>query len=409
MGKKEFSLGRGAASGVDVLKNTADSVISESAFNFQFIAPDKIIPNKMNSRFIQEDIEELARSIEDIGLQHNLVVLDQGDGAYRLISGERRYRAILHILEKNPEYKDFRAGIPCKVTRKMDSIKEEISLIRSNTDVRELKGEERRQAILRLLELYNIRKENGEISSANAELAKDLDISIRQIQKYAATTHLIPELEELLSQNKITLKDAGSYANLDEDSQKQIYGLYIHQGGPSDDELAEIKALKEEKENIKATFVEKIQMLTKERDELKQQIEDAKNIVDEKMDALESAPLTDIEQIIRDKTKAEEKIRTLSSKYKNLQEKHDELKRAMDRPVVIEPEKARQIRAQIKINAVLGSMDTEVDELDENTAELAESEELFNKMEIIMKRIERLYVICQRSRNKARQDMETEG
>jgi ParB family chromosome partitioning protein len=42
---------------------------------------------------IERDIEELADSIREIGLQHPVIVCKKKDGRYELISGQRRYYA----------------------------------------------------------------------------------------------------------------------------------------------------------------------------------------------------------------------------------------------------------------------------------------------------------------------------
>ena len=56
---------------------------------------DSIVPNPAQPRktFDEESIEELARSIEQVGLIQPIVVRKSGS-VYELISGERRLRAI---------------------------------------------------------------------------------------------------------------------------------------------------------------------------------------------------------------------------------------------------------------------------------------------------------------------------
>jgi len=54
------------------------------------IVPDKNQPRK---HFDQEALEELARSIQTHGLIQPIIVTPAGDDQYRIIAGERRYRA----------------------------------------------------------------------------------------------------------------------------------------------------------------------------------------------------------------------------------------------------------------------------------------------------------------------------
>ncbi|HKO46532.1 MAG TPA: ParB/RepB/Spo0J family partition protein [Polyangiaceae bacterium] len=56
---------------------------------------DRILPNPKQVRKTFQRIEELARSIAQYGLIHNLVVVPRTEpGYYELVAGERRYRAL---------------------------------------------------------------------------------------------------------------------------------------------------------------------------------------------------------------------------------------------------------------------------------------------------------------------------
>jgi ParB family chromosome partitioning protein len=59
------------------------------------VALDSIVvnPNQPRRHFSQEELTELAQSIESVGLIHPPVVRRRGDGTYELVSGERRFRA----------------------------------------------------------------------------------------------------------------------------------------------------------------------------------------------------------------------------------------------------------------------------------------------------------------------------
>ena len=72
MAGKNFLLGGSA--GATQLREKTENIIYNSEFNFKLIKIEKIIPNTLNKDFKQVDIDVLSRSIEDIGLQHNLVV-----------------------------------------------------------------------------------------------------------------------------------------------------------------------------------------------------------------------------------------------------------------------------------------------------------------------------------------------
>ena len=79
-------------------QGTPDSSILE-------IATDDIKPNPNQPRthFNEQDIKQLARSIEEHGILQPLLVSDKENGSYQLIAGERRWRAAkIANLEKVP-------------------------------------------------------------------------------------------------------------------------------------------------------------------------------------------------------------------------------------------------------------------------------------------------------------------
>lgn len=71
---------------------------------------DHIVPNPKQVRKTFRRIEELARSIAQYGLLHNLVVIPQGEpGYYQIVAGERRYRA-LTLLAKEGRLRSTEVG-----------------------------------------------------------------------------------------------------------------------------------------------------------------------------------------------------------------------------------------------------------------------------------------------------------
>ena len=163
MAKKSFSAG---VTKTGVLDNAGGAKIKEiqakAQYNFQYIAKEKIQSNPKNEKYTQDGIESLMESILINGLRHNLSVLyDADQDKYRLISGERRYRAICMMNDK--DYNTlFPMGIPCKIEKaNIDDIDEEIMLISANHDVRETSMEVKRWEVSRLKELYEAKKRLG--------------------------------------------------------------------------------------------------------------------------------------------------------------------------------------------------------------------------------------------------------
>lgn len=84
----------------------------------QFIQRDKIYPNPLNVPYMEgiteQEFDALKASILDLGLMHNLVVIDDGKGKFRLISGEKRWTAI-HRMTEEEYQKSLARGVEAKV------------------------------------------------------------------------------------------------------------------------------------------------------------------------------------------------------------------------------------------------------------------------------------------------------
>lgn len=89
MGSKKGGLGRGLDS---LFEDSADSTDSGqiSTLPLREIEPD---PDQPRKTFPQENLDELARSIAEHGLLQPIAVRSGPAGMYRIIAGERRWRA----------------------------------------------------------------------------------------------------------------------------------------------------------------------------------------------------------------------------------------------------------------------------------------------------------------------------
>ena len=89
---KKNALGRG----LDALITFSEGE-SQGSTSIVEVELDKIAPNPDQPRsfFDQESLEELAMSISKIGIIKPITLRMESDGTYRIIAGERRYRASL--------------------------------------------------------------------------------------------------------------------------------------------------------------------------------------------------------------------------------------------------------------------------------------------------------------------------
>lgn len=101
-----------------------------------YIPIEKILPNGENF-YSLDGLDELAGSIETLGLQQPLLVRPIEAGKYELISGHRRRAAILMIRDGGSQ--QFAEGVPCIVDESDDSpAVRKFKLLMANNDTRRM-------------------------------------------------------------------------------------------------------------------------------------------------------------------------------------------------------------------------------------------------------------------------------
>ncbi len=391
MAKKSFSAG---VTKTGVLDNAGGAKIKEiqakAQYNFQYIAKEKIQSNPKNEKYTQDGIESLMESILVNGLRHNLSVLyDADQDKYRLISGERRYRAICMMNDK--DYNTlFPMGIPCKIEKaNIDDIDEEIMLISANHDVRETSMEVKRWEVSRLKELYEAKKLTGEIKNINAEIAKQLNISERQARKYTTAEKLIPELSDLLNKNNIDLNQADKFGRLDEDAQYQILELVQKNGSIDNAEYQSIKKISEERaaeaKKYKTELEQAMQQIQKKDSTLK--------VLEEKITKLETAPSTaaksreDLEEELRYITEAKNKAEKERAKLEtNIEKIRQQQKEKEERKISITDNELKKITSLAKAEQALNLFENNFDTLKANKAVIKGDANLKVRVEILRNR-----------------------
>lgn len=118
-----------------------------------------IDPHPGNFFEVESDITDLAESIELNGLLQPLVVTPSSDGRYRTIAGHRRRMALLKLAEDQPEKWQ---RVPCMVTHPASPELEELALIQTNTEAREIGWAEKTKAATRVEAiLVKLQQEQG--------------------------------------------------------------------------------------------------------------------------------------------------------------------------------------------------------------------------------------------------------
>lgn len=137
------------------------------------------------NQYPMQEIEQLARNISEAGLLHPIMLYKKNDGRYMILSGERRYRAMLLNYENGDErFEEIPAIIKLQVLDER-TIKRYIR--RGNANRENLSKEVKLAIVKESLEDYQISKERNEIESGVLKrdwIAMDTGFSARSVQDY---------------------------------------------------------------------------------------------------------------------------------------------------------------------------------------------------------------------------------
>lgn len=210
----------------------------------------KIQVNPNNDYRVQdteEGIATLAADIENNGLLHNLVVSKRENGKYVIISGERRFRALNLLfereVEKGGDVAKYRT-VPCRVVEGLTERQEMIMLDAANLQARGGAGDEMqvRNAMVRYRD-----NSKAEYNLTDKE-AKDLLVQITSFSRSSITSNmkirdnLREELQNMLDKGEITKRAANSFVKLTQKLQKDISDSFIS--------IKNTSAIGEEKQNL---------------------------------------------------------------------------------------------------------------------------------------------------------------
>ncbi len=143
------------------------------------------------------NVDELAESIELIGLQQPLVVTKSSNG-YLLIAGHRHFAAIKSLNWDT---------VPCIISSQANSELETLALIQTNTQTRELTYAERVEAVKRTEQALKSLKEkgykfSGRLRDKIAEITKESPSEIGKMQ--AIEKNLSSEGKEMLTGGELS-------------------------------------------------------------------------------------------------------------------------------------------------------------------------------------------------------------
>ncbi|RHV66758.1 hypothetical protein DXB15_12630 [Roseburia sp. OM02-15] len=256
-------------------------------FRTQDVSINKMYSNDKNFYSV-EDIEPLAQKILLVGLMENLeVVHDPCDrGEYRIIAGERRWRALKILVEKG--YTEFEKAT-CQIQTPASEEEETLRLIIAN-DYRNktvsdlLEEEDKLKKILQRMKengqkIMGIDLNSGRIRDVVAYFLKIAPTKVAQIE--SINKRLIPEFSKELKEGRLTFSAAYMISGMNEETQAEMLERY-QENGLTYKEVKEIKQQQEEKaaaEQIEGQM--DIDQFTETEEEIEEPEDDAEDTEDE--------------------------------------------------------------------------------------------------------------------------------
>lgn len=306
------------------LKKTVEKVADrkeniQSGNNLKTVSLSEIVKNEKNVLFrelTEKEMEELKASIQEVGLLEPLVVVQEGE-QYKLISGHQRKIALEELgMDK----------VAVNIVNLQDE-DEELALIHANIKQRKLNDMELARVIKAEKEIIQQKIKKGTLKNqgrAIEQVANNLEISKDKAKRLDRLNLLIPELQKLVEQGKITTGKAQEIGLLDVETQKILYSSLKE--NIEKFSLEEIKKIKQQDETKRLDLLKKLDEVRNERDEQMNnfQLQEHENrILKEKINELEkkkTSPANE-EELKKLKTELKEKEREEKEQRKLQEEK----------------------------------------------------------------------------------------
>lgn len=189
----------------------------------EYIPFEKILPDP-NNGYSMDDVEDLARNIELVGLQQPLRVYPAENECFMISSGHRRRAAVQLLIQDGSEM--FASGVPCIVDRTEDSpALREFKLLAANMDNRKLTDADLSQQLDRLQDvLRRLEDEGFKITGRARDWVSELSgVSRSKIARLQAIrNNLAPSLLERFDKGKMNTAVAYELQKLPQDFQTRL-------------------------------------------------------------------------------------------------------------------------------------------------------------------------------------------
>lgn len=223
-------------------------------FRTKDISIRKMYSNDRNF-YSMNDIDKLAQEILTVGLLENMTVMYAPceRGEYRIIAGERRWRALQLLLKKG--YEEFEIAT-CQIKSVAEEHEEMVNIIMANayrdkTMADLLQEEQQLRKSLQYMKdngltLQGYTLDSGRLRDVIASIMQMSGTKIAQID--SINERLIPEFTEQLKEGRLTFSAAYEISGMDQEQQQDMLKKSQESGGLTWKEVKEAKAAAEEPE-----------------------------------------------------------------------------------------------------------------------------------------------------------------
>ena len=234
---------------LDKLKAKADS---NAAGELKMLPLEALEPSSRNFYRMCE-IDQLADSIAANGLEQNLVVKAETGGKYRIVTGHRRYQALLRLVSRGVRIQT----VPCIVRPAESDAQEMLRMIASNqyrelTDYEKMVQVEQATTAVKTLRSVKVAELGGiRLDGPTREVVSRLTgMSGPAVSKYAGIAEkLIPELKARMEQGLLPFTVAYAACQYPAGWQKKMQGCCAAAMG-----LADVQATAQERAVREALF-----------------------------------------------------------------------------------------------------------------------------------------------------------
>lgn len=239
---------------MDALNKNSKAAAEEkpkARFRTRDISIRKMYSNDLNF-YSMPDIEDLAQKIMAVGLMENMTVAYAPceKGEYKIIAGERRWRALTLLLERG--FAEFEVAT-CQIKTPAEEHEERVQIIianayRSKTVVDILEEEKQLKASLQYMKDNNLTLQGYDLNSGRlrdviADMMQKTPTKIAQIE--SINNRLIPEFSAELKEGRLTFSAAYEISGMDKEKQQALLDKY-KENGLTWKEVKEAKAAAEE-------------------------------------------------------------------------------------------------------------------------------------------------------------------